>query len=265
MQVYGYVRVSTEEQAREGVSLAAQEAKIQAYCVVKDWGLVEIIRDEGQSAKDLKRPGITRLLGLVEARQVGAVVVYKLDRLTRRVRDLDNLVELFHHKAVALVSLQESLDATTATGRLMMNLLASVAQFEREAIGERTSVAMQHLKALGLPYCKAVFTDPAVLAWMRELRAAGLSYQATADALNAAGIPPPARRPLAPERHPPDSAQDGHRGRQEDCLDEGRRAVIHPEGRGRTPGRQPLHRHRLAAARLAQGQQIRQELAGPGV
>lgn len=128
MNVVGYARVSTEEQARDGVSLGAQEDKIHAYAIVKDWTLMELIRDAGHSAKSLKRPGLARLLTLVEAGQVDVVMVYKLDRLTRSVVDLGKLMDLFKRKRVDLVSLQESLDATTATGELMMNLLASVSQ-----------------------------------------------------------------------------------------------------------------------------------------
>jgi site-specific DNA recombinase len=189
MKAVGYIRVSTTEQALEGVSLEAQHTKVQAYAVVKDWHVSEIIRDEGVSAKRLKRPGLARLLALVEARQIDVVIVYKLDRLTRSVRDLNNLVELFEKKGVALVSLQESLDATTATGRLMMNLLASVSQWEREVIGERTRDAMQHLKAQGQVYSRPVFADTAMLARMQRERAAGRSYHQIAGALNADGIP----------------------------------------------------------------------------
>ena len=101
--------------------------------------MLEVIQDQGASAKSLHRPGLARLLALVKAGAVQVVVVSKLDRLTRSVGDLDKLMKLFERKGVALVSLQESLDATTATGRLMMNLLASVSQWEREVIGERTS------------------------------------------------------------------------------------------------------------------------------
>ncbi len=148
MNIGGYVRVSTEDQAREGVSLAAQRAKIHAYALVKDWRVVDMIQDD-VTAKHLRRPGVQRLLSLVEGEQVDVVMIYKLDRLTRSVSDLDKLIKRFARKHVALVSLQESLDATTATGRLMMNLLASVSQWEREVIGERTRDAMQHLKAQG--------------------------------------------------------------------------------------------------------------------
>lgn len=188
MQVVGYTRVSTSEQAADGVSLRVQAEKINAYSVVKDWVLVSIIADEGHSAKSLARPGLQQLLSLVDAGQVDVVIIYKLDRLTRSVVDLDRLMKFFERKGVALVSLQESLDATTATGRLMMNLLASVSQWEREVIGERTKDAMQHLKAQGERYCHAVFTDTTTLTLMQQYRTAGLSYAAIAEQLNAAGV-----------------------------------------------------------------------------
>jgi site-specific DNA recombinase len=189
MQVYGYARVSTSEQATEGVSLAVQQSKIQAYAVVKDWTVMEVIQDQGASAKSLHRPGLARLLGLVKAGAVQVVVVSKLDRLTRSVGDLDKLMKLFERRGVALVSLQESLDATTATGRFMMNLLASVSQWEREVIGERTRDAMQYLKAQGQVYSRPAFDDSATLARMHSMRVAGATYQEIADELTAAGVP----------------------------------------------------------------------------
>src|SRR5688572_9085905 len=189
MQVIGYTRVSTSEQAADGVSLRVQAEKISAYGVVKDWPLLDIIADEGQSAKSLARPGLQRLLSPVEAGHIDVVIIYKLDRLTRSVSDLDKLMKLLARKHVALVSLQESLDATTATGRLMMNLLASISQWEREVIGERTRDAMQHLKAQGRVYSRPVFDDAAALAEIHTLRASGATYQEIADALTAAGVP----------------------------------------------------------------------------
>ena len=122
-----------------------------------------------------------------------AVIVHKIERLTRSVKDLNQLVELFEKKGVALVSLQESPDATTATGRLMMNLLASVSQWEREVIGERTRDAMQHLKVQGQVYSRPVFGDgphdAVTLARMQELQAEGQAYHVIADVLNTAGCP----------------------------------------------------------------------------
>jgi site-specific DNA recombinase len=88
MKIAGYVRVSTEDQAREGVSLEAQAEKLRAYCLVKDWQIVALEKDEGVSAKTLDRPGMQKIMAMVEAGEVGAVVVYKLDRLTRSVETL---------------------------------------------------------------------------------------------------------------------------------------------------------------------------------
>jgi DNA invertase Pin-like site-specific DNA recombinase len=202
MRAVGYVRVSTEDQAKEGVSLAAQEEKVRAYCLVKDWDLVDVIRDEGYSGKNLARPGVQELMGLVRQHRVEAVVVYKLDRLTRSVVDLNQLVELFEKHGVALVSLQESLDATTATGRLMMNLLASVSQWEREVIGERTRGAMAHLRASRKRYCRPVFgftdldgklvedhRDAEALQLLLKWREQGKSYAEMAELLTRAGFP----------------------------------------------------------------------------
>ena len=136
----GYVRVSTDDQAREGVSLDVQEARIRAYCDAKGWQLVSIVRDEGKSAKDLKRPGLQELLTALPRwqRDFDALVVVKLDRLTRSVRDLGNLMDAFKRARVGFTSIQESVDTASASGELFFNLVASVSQWERRAIGERT-------------------------------------------------------------------------------------------------------------------------------
>lgn len=144
----GYVRVSTEEQAREGLSLAAQETRIRAYCEAKGWKLLRVYRDEGFSGKDLNRPGIQALIHDLKDNGVDVVVVLKLDRLTRSVRDLGALIEdLFG--GVALASVEESLDSSTANGRMVINLLGTVAQWEREVISERTAFALRYKRDQG--------------------------------------------------------------------------------------------------------------------
>jgi site-specific DNA recombinase len=188
MIIIGYSRVSTAEQASEGVSLDMQAKKIEAYCLVKDWHLAEVITDAGQSAKSLNRPGMQRLITMVDAGQISTVIVYKLDRLTRSVADLDRLVKLFERKGVALVSLQESLDATTATGRLMMNLLASVSQWEREVIGERTKDALKELKAQGKKLGRSGYADQAMISYLKGEYHQGRSYHELAAELNGRGI-----------------------------------------------------------------------------
>jgi len=104
MQAIGYVRVSTDRQAEHGVSLEAQESKIRAMATIHSAELAEVIIDGGESAKSMNRPGLQRLLALINAGQVQAVIVAKLDRLTRSVKDLCNLLELFEKRKVALIS-----------------------------------------------------------------------------------------------------------------------------------------------------------------
>ena len=148
--VVGYVRVSTEEQAREGVSLEAQEARIRTYCQVHCLSLTEVLVDAGESGKSMDRPQLNVLLERVAAGLVGAVVISKLDRLTRRTRDLLALVEdVFKPAGVELVSLSEQLDTRTPAGVLMLTLLGALAQMEREQVGERTRVALRYKRDKG--------------------------------------------------------------------------------------------------------------------
>ena len=147
-RVIGYIRVSTSMQAESGLSIEAQRAKIEAYCVCHDLTLAEVIVDAGESAKNLERPGIQSLLAQVEAGAVDGVVIAKLDRLTRSMRDLHQLLEQVFSK-VQLHSVAESINTSSAAGRLVLNVLMSVAEWEREAIGERTSAALQAKRAKG--------------------------------------------------------------------------------------------------------------------
>ena len=184
-RVVAYCRVSTEEQASSGVSLAAQENKLRAYCLAMDLELVAVESDAGVSAKTLDRPALARTLAALDSGAADALVVVKLDRLTRSVRDLADLLEQYFSADHGLISLGESVDTRTAAGRLVLNVMTSVAQWEREAIGERTSSALQHMKAQGkrvgaVPYGYELAedgetlvpneTEQAVIARARELR-----------------------------------------------------------------------------------------------
>jgi site-specific DNA recombinase len=146
--VVGYVRVSTEKQ---DTSLAAQEEQIRAMAVVKGWELSEVVIDRDEYSGDMERPGLQRVLAMVKAKQVGAVIISKLDRLTRSTRDVILLVDLFNKKKVALVSLAESLDTKSSMGRFFVRMIASLAELERESIGDRTRTGMGHLKSMGMP------------------------------------------------------------------------------------------------------------------
>jgi len=199
MKTVGYVRVSTDKQADRGVSLDAQAEKIRAMAVVHNAELLDIIVDGGESAKSLNRPGMARLLALVDTREVQVVIIAKLDRLTRSVKDLCTLLERFERRGVALVSVAESLDTGSAAGRLVLNIMTAVSQWEREAIGERTRDAMSHKRNNGervgniqFGYRlgadgKHVEPDPAeqgVLAEIRQLRNNGQTLRGIAASLN---------------------------------------------------------------------------------
>jgi len=149
VKTIGYIRVSTDKQADRGVSLDAQAEKIRAMAVVHSAALAEIIVDGGESAKSLNRPGMAKLLAMVDAGHVGTVIIAKLDRLTRSVKDLCTLLERFSKRGVTLVSVAESLDTGSAAGRLVLNIMTAVSQWEREAIGERTRDAMSHKRGQG--------------------------------------------------------------------------------------------------------------------
>src|SRR5262249_49409683 len=205
MRAIGYARVSTDKQVDRGVSLDAQQEKIRAMSVVHGAELLHILVDGGESAKSLNRPGMQRLLALVESRAVDAVIVAKLDRLTRSVKDLCSLLELFEKRGVALISVAESLDTGSAAGRLVITIMGAVSQWEREAIGERTRDAMRHKRSNGervgnIAYGfrlaedrKQLEPDPheqAVLAAIRELRSNRCTLGGIAAELNArAGAP----------------------------------------------------------------------------
>lgn len=145
-----YLRVSTDKQADKGISLEAQEEKARAYASLYDLDLVEVIIDAGESAKTLDRPGLQRALSMLKTGKAEALLVVKLDRLTRSVVDLGKLIETYFAPGkAALMSVSEQIDTRSAAGRLVLNILASVSQWERETIGERTRDAMQHKQANG--------------------------------------------------------------------------------------------------------------------
>jgi site-specific DNA recombinase len=149
MQAIGYIRVSTEDQAKEGISLDNQRAKIKAYCQLKDLDLVDIIEDAGISAKNLNRPGAQRVISLSRNKKVDAVVVYKLDRMFRSTVDALETTKKFDKWDISFHSIVETLDTQSAMGRFFFTLTAALAEMERGIIGERTRATLQHKKAKG--------------------------------------------------------------------------------------------------------------------
>ncbi|MBA7515699.1 hypothetical protein ES705_07742 [subsurface metagenome] len=141
----GYCRVSTEEQAREGISLEVQEDKIEKYAGLHNLKLSEVIIDEGKSGKDLNRVGVQKILSLIKKGVVTDIIVYKMDRLTRRTFDLLFLVEeVFKKNNVQFHSITERIDTSTAQGNFFLTIIGAMAQMERDLISERTKAVLMY-------------------------------------------------------------------------------------------------------------------------
>ncbi len=215
MKVIGYCRVSTEEQATNGQSIDAQRAKVEGYAKLYDLDLAGVIVDAGVSAKSLNRQGLMEALAELRKGEAEGLIICKLDRLTRSVGDWQELIDgYFGEKSgKQLLSVADCIDTRTAAGRLVLNVLLSVAQWEREAIGERTRDALQHKIAKGECCGKVRFgfdlaedgktlvpneCEQEAIRLMRELRAAGTSYLGIASALNIRAVPTKEGKPWLP-------------------------------------------------------------------
>ncbi len=145
----GYVRVSTGGQAEEGVSLAAQEAKIRQWTELHDHEVLSVHEDAGISGAEMtQRPGLQEAIKRV-CKAKGTLVVYSLSRLARSTRDTLTIADTLDKAGAELVSISEKIDTTSASGKMVFRLLAVLAEFERDQISERTKVALQHMRANG--------------------------------------------------------------------------------------------------------------------
>ena len=190
-----YVRVSTDEQAREGFSISAQRENLLKYAEAEGWEVYDTYIDDGYSAKDMNRPELKRLLKDIHARNVDIVLVMKLDRLTRSVRDLYELLDEFEKHHCSFYSRQERFDISSSMGRAMLGMLGIFAQWERETIAERVRFGMEQMvkegKRPGAPkpfgYDKngnQIPEEVAILHEMRRLYMKGNGFYTVAQTLN---------------------------------------------------------------------------------
>lgn len=206
MKTVGYIRVSSARQAKDGLSLEAQAAKIKAYCEFKNLELVTVISDQGKSGRKSSREGFQQVLSMCEKGEVQAIVVYSLSRFTRSTKDLADFVEKYIvRRGLAFHSLSENLDTSTAMGRAMLKIIGVLGELESELAGERTAEIFsfkrdRHEKPGGacLPFGydldpdgKTLIDNPQerrVITKMESLRASGLGYKRIAQELNNDGL-----------------------------------------------------------------------------
>lgn len=201
----GYIRVSTEGQAQNGISLDAQRDKIQAWARSNGYELAAVHIDEGISGGKLANRPAAQAAIAQACKGRAALVVYSLSRLARSTRDAIDISERLHKAGADLVSLSESIDTTTAAGKMLFRMLAVLAEFERGLVSERTTTAMQHLRNQGrrigrhLPYGYDLAADGEFLienpseqqtiALIRRWHSTGRSMRTIADDLNRQGKP----------------------------------------------------------------------------
>lgn len=189
MHVIGYVRVSTEEQGHSGAGIEAQRRAILSECERRGWRLGDVVEDVGYSAKDLRRPGIQAALEALSGHQADALVVAKLDRLSRSMLDFTAVMATAQKQGWALVALDCAVDTTTPAGEAMANVLATFAQFERRLIGQRTKDALAAKRAAGVRLGRPRQVPDDVVDRIGAERAAGGSLRGIARGLNADGVP----------------------------------------------------------------------------
>jgi DNA invertase Pin-like site-specific DNA recombinase len=200
-----HIRVSTEGQAQNGVSLDAQRDRIRVWAESNGYTLAAVHVDSGISGGKLTNRPAAQTAIAQACKRKAALVVYSLSRLARSTRDAIDISERLHKAGADLVSLSEAIDTTTAAGKMVFRMLAVLAEFERDLVSERTTTAMQHLRSQGrrvgrwLPYGFDLDADgqhlteiPAeqqTIALIRQWHTAGASLRDIADKLNAAGVP----------------------------------------------------------------------------
>jgi DNA invertase Pin-like site-specific DNA recombinase len=202
VKVVGYTRVSVDEGGERSAGLHAQRSAIVAEVARRGWTLVEILEDSGYSGRDVNRPAVTTAMTMLRRGDADALVVAKLDRLSRSILDFTSIMARARKENWGVIALDCSVDTTTPAGEAMAHVMATFAQYERRVIAQRTSDALAELRSRSRVYSPTPFgferdgkslvlhaAEQKVLARMRRLRAAGRSYRAIAASLNRSEIP----------------------------------------------------------------------------
>lgn len=184
----GYIRVSTADQAIHGISLDTQRATLEKEARRRGWQL-DIVADEGISGTTDDRPGLKSALTRLDAGDSDALMVVRLDRLTRSVAGLSAVLDRAAKYSWDVVMLSPGIDTTDPAGRFTTSILACAAQYERDLISQRTKEALAHRKATGGQLGRPRNVDEVVVQQILEQRAQKKSLRAIAEQLNAEGVP----------------------------------------------------------------------------
>jgi DNA invertase Pin-like site-specific DNA recombinase len=193
MTVIGYARLSKAEHARGGRSMSTQETAIREACARRGWQLVRIERDDGESGADTHRPGLDAAFAAISNSEASGLVAAKLDRISRSVVDFGTILEWMNAAGAALVALDLNVDTSTAGGRLVANVFAAVAEWERDTISDRTRANLTQARIEGKAISRPAFADSEGGRKLRErirrLHRRGKSYAQIAAKLNGEGVP----------------------------------------------------------------------------
>lgn len=203
-----YIRVSTERQAQEGYSVAAQKENLTNFAKQQGWNIFDIYADEGISGKNIQdRPDVKRLINDIKSKQVDVVVLYKFDRLTRDMSDTEDIIKLIQECGIEVYTISGgTVDVTTATGRFMIRMTGAVAQLEREQTVERVKFAFVQKVKEGKALCSSTPSygydrpkhqeiqtvnknEARIVKRIFKMYLSGKTFTEIADLLNAEGVP----------------------------------------------------------------------------
>ncbi|MBT6995575.1 recombinase family protein [Candidatus Woesearchaeota archaeon] len=192
-----YVRVSTEEQAKEGISISAQIDRCQNYCKARSWKVINVYTDAGYSAGSMKRPGVQQLFKDLNENKFENILVYKFDRFSRNVRDLITFLDQLNEKQVNFTSVTENIDTTTAMGEAFFQMIGVFAQLERGMVKERVKLAFDKKISDGESLSRAplgyIYNNGKLaidklnskkIKTIFEMRVAGIHYKIISEKLN---------------------------------------------------------------------------------
>lgn len=188
-QVYGYVRVSTVEQEESGAGLDAQTDAIRREVKHRGWTLAHMFQDVASGKTLHRRPQLEAALAALDRGEAGTLMVYKLDRLSRSVVDFGSVMERAKAKGWNIVIIDLGVDLATPAGEMVATIMASLAQWERRVISQRTVDGLAAKKRAGVRLGRPSRLEPDTVAMIRTLRASGMGLRAIASELNRHKVP----------------------------------------------------------------------------